>query len=106
MMFHADKREPLKDKDTDEVSSIGEGQPMQFMDEQPVRRSPDESENYEQPAQREQSEENRQRSELEQAQKRSEQHQGTGQEHLYRGVSEQVPFSYPTAPASHQPDQN
>lgn len=106
MMFHADMREPLKDKDTDEVSSIGEGQPMQFMDEQPVRRSPDESENYEQPAQREQSEENRQRSELEQAQKRSEQHQGTGQEHLYRGVSEQVPFSYPTAPASHQPDQN
>lgn len=110
MMFHADMRDPLKDndkdKDTEEVSSIGEGQSMQSMDEQPLRPATNEPENYEQPTRQEEHEGDFQKSEAERAVDTNGEEQATEAEHPYRGISEQVPFSYPSASAPYQPDQS
>src|SRR5579883_1057105 len=102
IMFRADSREPLKEKETDEVPSLGERQPMQPMDEQPLLPAINE------PARREQSagEPSEERTTRELQDNRLERIQETPQEGrqggeqggTYRGLSEQVPLSYPSAP--------
>jgi len=103
-MFHEEGiRETLKD--TEKVPPLGEGQPMQPMDEQPLRPATNEPTNREQPAQETQTNQaatNLQESQLGQAEKTSRENQAQAEN--YRGASEQIPFSYP--PASYQPDQS
>lgn len=106
-MFRADSHEPLKEKETDEVPSIGEGQPMQSMDEQPLRPAMNEPADREQPGgerQEERPTRNLQGSSPERAQDTPrEESRVEEQGSAYRGISEQVPFSYPPAP--YQPGQ-
>ena len=106
-MFRADSHEPSEEKETDEVSSIGEGQPMQSMDEQPLRPATNEPDNHTQSAEQTQEERttrNFQESPLERVQDTPQEGlQVEEQDNSYRGISEQVPFSYPPAP--YQPGQ-
>src|SRR5258708_6486302 len=102
-MFHEEGiRETLKDME--KVPPPGEGQPMQPMDEQPLRPATNEPTNREQPAQETQTNQattNLQGSQLGQAEETSRENQAQAED--YRGASEQIPFSYP--PASYQPGQ-
>jgi S1-C subfamily serine protease len=101
-MFRADSREPLKEQETDEVPSLGEGQPMQSMDEQPLRPATNEPARREQPAgesSEEQTTRDPQETPLERIQDTPQEgRQGGAQGGTYRGISEQIPFSYPSAP--------
>lgn len=101
-MFRADSREPLKEKETDEVPSLGEGQLMQSMDEQPLRPATNEATNREQPAGESsegQTTRNPQETPLERIQDTPQEgKRGGEQSGTYRGISEQIPFSYPSAP--------
>jgi S1-C subfamily serine protease len=101
-MFRADSREPLKEKETDEVPSLGERQPMQSMDEQPLRPATNEPARREQPAgesSEEQTTRDPQETPLERIQDTPQEgRQGGAQGGTYRGISEQIPFSYPSAP--------
>lgn len=102
-MFHRDIHGIFQD--TEEVPLIGEGQPMQSMDEQPLRPFNNEQTNSEQPAQ--QAKENHitsnfQEPQPEQAQNSSPENQPSEQVHRYQGRSEQILFSYPPAPTAHQ----
>ncbi len=101
-MFRADSREPLREKETDEVPSLGEGQPMQSMDEQPLRPATNEPARREQPAgesSEEQTTRDPQETPLERIQNTPQEgKQGGEQGGTYRGISEQIPFSYPSAP--------
>lgn len=107
-MFGADSYEPLKEKETDEVPSIGEAQPMQSMDEQPLRPATNEPANREQSAgevQEGRTTRDLQESPLERVQDTPQEGQRVGeQDNIYRGISEQVPFSSP--PAAYQPGQD
>jgi S1-C subfamily serine protease len=101
-MFRAESREPLKEKETDEVPSLGERQPMQPMDEQPLRPAMNEATNREQPV-RESSEEQAmsgpQETPLERIQDTPQEGKWEGEQRVtYRGISEQIPVSYPSVP--------
>ena len=98
-MFHNDPREPLKDrKDTDKVQSLGEGQPMQPMDDQPAGQSADEPLHYEYPGQGLQKEPAVNNSQDVQPERTNEsQITSEGQQGSYREISEQMyPSPYPT----------
>ena len=118
-MFHADMREPLKGENMDEELSTEEGRSMQPMDEQPSRPTSDESASDERSARNEQRTEDFQEPALEGMQnrpalqggqkiekERPAEEQAGGQGQTYRGVSEQVPLSYPPGSAPYQFEQS
>lgn len=92
-MFHSDLDKSLKD--TEEVTSIREGRPMQSMDEQPLRQAPNQQPTNEQA--------DRERREM--SGNLQEQPPGQGMEKPEGGParSEQIPFTYPPTPAPPQP---
>lgn len=102
-MFHEDIHE--QQKDTDEVPSIGEGQAMQPTDDQSLSQPPNRAPGSEQSSQKQASDGSASR--IERAEERPAEGQvhssGAGQSTSYRGVSEQIPFSYPPASTPVQP---
>jgi S1-C subfamily serine protease len=102
-MFHEDAREPLKDiKDTDKVQSLGEGQPMQPIDDQPSGQSADQQLHNEYSGQEPQGEpvvHNLQ--DVQPEEKNEGQIAPEGQQNTYRGISEQM---YPSS--QYLPEQN
>jgi S1-C subfamily serine protease len=103
-MFHADTRGTQKD--TDAIPSIGEGQPMQPMDDQPLRQSLNEQSSGEKSDQEERTLRNAQHSQVEKAEEqpaKGQTYASEGQSNTYRGVSEQIPLSYPSTSAPAQP---
>lgn len=93
-MFSTRSREPRQEQETDEVPSIGEDQPMQSMDEPPVRPATSESIYHEQPAW--EAQEERITRDLQVPPRPSgAEGQAREQENPYRGISERVPFSSP-----------
>lgn len=103
-MFHEDIHE--QQKDTDEVPSIGEGQAMQPTDDQSLPQPLNEAPGSEHSSRGEQVSDSSQASRIERVEElpaEGQTHSGAGQSTNYRGVSEQIPFSYPPASTPVQP---
>lgn len=103
-MFHSDLHKSLRD--TEEVKSLRERQPMQSMDEQPWQQAtsqpaPDNQTSWE----RQWHPGNPQEPHLDQKVGDSAQSpdQSERQANEYQGVSERIPFGYPPAPATYPP---